>query len=86
VAPRSAESPVRRALEDGVNIVNHTAYLVRDLPQEALRLRRAGFIPVSAAKPAVAYGGKPIQFFISRTRMLFELIEAPEHQHRYDAV
>jgi methylmalonyl-CoA/ethylmalonyl-CoA epimerase len=83
VAPRSAASPVRRALADGVNIVNHTAYLVKDLAAERLRLRAAGFVPTSAPKPAVAYGGAPIQFFISRSRLLFELIEAPAHRHVY---
>ncbi len=83
VAPLSAESPVRRALADGVNIVNHTAYLVEDLAAHAKRLRSAGFVPVAAPKPAIAYGGKPIQFFMSRTRLLFELIEAPGHRHDY---
>lgn len=83
VAPRSEESPVRRALADGVNIVNHTAYLVADLAAEAKRLRQAGFVPTSAPKPAIAYGGRPIQFFISRSRLLFELIEAPDHRHDF---
>ncbi len=85
VAPLSAQSPVRRALADGVNIVNHTAYLVADLAQEAARLRRAGFLPVSEPKPAIAYGNAHIQFFMSRTRLLFELIEAPDHRHRFEA-
>ncbi len=83
VAPLSEHSPVRRALADGVNIVNHTAYLVEDLAAEAKRLRRAGFLPTAPAKPAIAYGNRPIQFFISRTRLLFELIEAPGHTHDY---
>jgi len=83
VAPLSPNSPVRRALADGVNIVNHTAYLVENLEQEAIRLRKLGFVPTAPAKPAIAYGGKPIRFFISRQRLLFELIEAPEHRHEY---
>lgn len=83
VAPRSPASPVRRALAEGVNIVNHTAYRVADLAAEAARLRRAGFLPVAEARPAIAYGNRPIQFFISRTRLLFELIEAPGHRHAY---
>ena len=83
VAPLSARSPVRRALADGVNIVNHTAYLVGDLAAERARLRLAGFLPVADARPAIAYGNAPIQFFMSRTRMLFELIEAPAHRHEY---
>ena len=84
IAPLSAASPVRRALAEGVNIVNHTAYLVDDLATERTRLRAAGFVPTAAPKPAIAYGGRPIQFFISRSRLLFELIEAPGHQHRFE--
>jgi methylmalonyl-CoA/ethylmalonyl-CoA epimerase len=83
VAPLSPDSPVRRALREGVNIVNHTAYLVDGLAVHAQRLRASGFFPVSAPKPAIAYGGRPIQFFISRQKLLFELIEAPDHQHQY---
>lgn len=83
VAPLSARSPVRRALAEGVNVVNHTAYLVADLAAEASRLRAAGFIPTAPPRPAIAYGGRPIQFFFSRARLLFELIEAPEHRHEY---
>ena len=84
VAPRSPQSPITRALTQGVNIVNHTAYLVEDLAAQAARLRRAGFLPTSPPKPAIAYNNHPIQFFISRTRLLFELIEAPHHTHTYE--
>ncbi len=83
VAPLSPNSPVSRALTEGVNIVNHTAYLVENLEQETIRLRKQGFLPTAPAKPAIAYGGKLIRFFISRQRLLFELIEAPEHRHEY---
>ena len=86
VAPLSAHSPVRRALADGVNIVNHTAYLVADLAGQAARLRRAGFLPVAEPRPAIAYGDAHIQFFMSRTRLLFELIEAPAHRHQFGPV
>ena len=83
VAPRSPRSPVSRALADGVNIVNHVAYLVENLEAEGARLKRLGFIPTSGPKPAIAYGLRPIQFFVSRTRLLFELIESPGHSHNF---
>jgi methylmalonyl-CoA/ethylmalonyl-CoA epimerase len=84
IAPLSEKSPIRHALHEGINIVNHTAYLVDDLAVEAKRLKRAGFVATSKPKAAIAYGGHLIQFFISHDRVLFELIEAPEHRHVFE--
>jgi methylmalonyl-CoA/ethylmalonyl-CoA epimerase len=83
VAPLSDHSPITRVLAQKVNVLNHVAYLVDDLPAQAQHMKAAGFYPVAPPKPAIAYGNKPIQFFISKSRMLIELIEAPHHQHRY---
>ena len=81
IAPRSAASPIARALAGKVNVLNHIAYLVDDLGAESERLARAGFVAISEAKPAVAFGQRRIQFFVSRSRLLLELIEAPAHAH-----
>ena len=70
-------------LNKGVNMINHVAYLVGDLAPEAARLKARGFTVIGRPKPAVAYGGKLIQFFASPSGLLFELIEAPNHQHEY---
>lgn len=83
IAPRSERSPVSRALRTGTNITNHVAYLVPDLAQARERLLETGFAAVTEPKPAVAYAGAPIQFFLSPVFSLIELIEAPEHRHRY---
>jgi methylmalonyl-CoA/ethylmalonyl-CoA epimerase len=83
VAPRSASSPVSRVLAQHVNTINHVAYLVCDLAAEAARLLRQGFAPAGPAKPAIAYGNRPIQFFFSSAYMLIELIEAPDHIHLF---
>ena len=83
IAPRSSASPVSRALGKRVNILNHVAYLVDDLVGEAARLREANFVPASAAKPGIAFGGGPIQFFVSPARLMIELIEAPAHRHTF---
>lgn len=83
VAPRSDRSPIAAALSNKVNVLNHVAYLVDDLAVHADRLARAGFVPVAPPRPAIAYGGRPIQFFVSRSRMLIELIAAPDHRHQY---
>ena len=83
IAPLSERSPIRRVLSKKVNVLNHVAYLVDDIATHAVRLTGLGFAPVAAARPAIAYGGRPIQFFVSRSRLMIELIEAPDHQHRY---
>jgi methylmalonyl-CoA/ethylmalonyl-CoA epimerase len=81
--PLDAASPVYPALSGGRAILNHVAYLVTDLAAHAERLRRAGCAPTSAPKPAVAYGGRQIQFFVSPLRFIVELVEAPGHEHLY---
>lgn len=83
VAPLSDRSPVRAVLSRRVNVLNHIAYLVSDLPAQGARLVAAGWAEVAPARPAIAYGGRPIQFFVSQTRLMLELIEAPDHAHAY---
>jgi methylmalonyl-CoA/ethylmalonyl-CoA epimerase len=83
VAPFSPNSPVWRAHRTGNNITNHLAYVVADLSAAREKLLAADFSPVNDPGPAVAYGGAQIQFFMSPIFSLVELIEAPEHEHRY---
>lgn len=84
IAPFSAKSPVSRALRTGANITNHVAYRVADLATERDRFLALDFSPVAEARPAIAYGGASIQFFMSPIFSLVELIEAPDHTHRYN--
>jgi methylmalonyl-CoA/ethylmalonyl-CoA epimerase len=81
VAPLSDKSPVSRALSLRINVVNHVAYLVEDLDRQAQRLAATAFHPTAPPRPAIAYGGSRIQFFVSASGMIFELIEAPNHTH-----
>nr|WP_294517450.1 VOC family protein [uncultured Rhodopila sp.] len=83
VAPLSERSPIARVLGKKVNVLNHIAYLVDDLAGRGQHLISGGFVAVAAARPAIAYGHRPIQFFVSQSRLMIELIEAPNHQHRY---
>ncbi len=84
IVPFGEESPVAKALSSGKNILSHVAYLVPDLAKAGDRLRAAGAVATSDPKPALAYGGKQIQFFMTPMRMMIELIEAPGHRHRYE--
>lgn len=81
--PLDETSPVYPALSGGKAILNHVAYRVADLAAEAERLRGAGSAPAGEPKPAIAYGGKRVQFFVTPLRFVVELIEAPAHAHLY---
>lgn len=81
ISPRGADSPVSVALRTGKGILNHVAYFVSDLESAGKTLQEAGCLRITERQPAIAYGGKPVQFFRSPLRFIVELIEAPEHQH-----
>ena len=81
--PLDETSPVYPALEGGKAILNHVAYRVADLAAGAARLKAGGAAKVSDPKPAIAYGGRPIQFFVTPLRFIIELIEAPDHAHAF---
>lgn len=81
IAPLSEKSPVHGVLARKVNVLNHLAYLINDLDAASARLQASGWVPIAAARPAIAYGGRLIQFLASPSRLLIELIEAPGHQH-----
>jgi methylmalonyl-CoA/ethylmalonyl-CoA epimerase len=81
--PIGESSPVFPALQSGRAILNHTAYLVDDLAAAGERLHRHGCARTAEPRPAVAYGGCRIQFFVTPLRFVIELIEAPGHEHAY---
>lgn len=83
--PLDESSPVYNALATGKGILNHVAYRVMDLSSSARLMRQAGCAPTSEPKPAVAYAGQKIQFFITPVRLIIELIEAPEFAHQFAA-
>lgn len=84
VAPLSALSPITAVLSKKINVLNHLAYLVDDLAANGARLQATGFVPVAPARPAIAYDGSLIQFFVSPSRLMIELIAAPGHKHLYE--
>ena len=83
IAPLGEVSPIANALRTGKHILNHLAYLTNDLQTAADRLREAGCYPAGEPKPAVAYGGSLVQFWMSPLRFVIELIEKPGHRHMF---
>lgn len=86
VAPRNDQSPVTEALKRGGPILNHVAYLVGSIELEAARLQSSGCRPIGEVKPAIAYGGRNIQFLMSPLKFILEIIEAIDHKHRYQVI
>ncbi len=81
--PLGEASPVFAALKTGKGILNHVAYRVHDLREWQDRLHAVGWARTSDPKPAIAYNGRLIQFFVSPVRLVIELIEAWDHEHIY---
>ena len=84
VAPRSNTSPISNGLRSGKHILNHVAYRTADIAASGAVLLEQGCFAVGDPKPAVAYGQRCVQFFISPLRFVIELVEAPEHRHEYE--
>lgn len=81
VAPLGEGNPVSGALSSGKAILNHVAYRVADIRAEAERLRATGCIPLGPPRPAIAFGGRPVMFFLTPLRFIMELIEdTPPHE------
>ena len=83
IAPLGPGSPIAQALRRGQRILNHIAYRVPDLRAAAERLQAQGCMPATKPSVAIAYGGRPIQFFATPLGFLAELIEAPDHAHKF---
>ena len=82
VAPRGEGSPVSGQLTRGKGVLNHVAYRTADLQASAAHLRATGCFATGEPKPARAYGGALVQFWVSPLRFLIELIAKDEHTHQ----
>jgi methylmalonyl-CoA/ethylmalonyl-CoA epimerase len=79
--PLDETSPVHGALKTGKAILNHVAYRIPNLDEWQQRMRQYGWAKTSDPKPAIAYDGRRIQFFVSPVKHLIEVIEAWDHEH-----
>lgn len=80
--PLGSASPVAAALSGRRAILNHVAYRVTELASAGSVLRQQGCVPTAEPRPAVAYNGRPIQFYFTPANFIIELIEAVDHEHR----
>jgi methylmalonyl-CoA/ethylmalonyl-CoA epimerase len=80
VEPAGDDSPVSNFLEKGGGL-HHVCYEIDDLESGLREARSAGFVTVSAPKPAVAFGGRRIAWICSKNRLLVELLERDSSLH-----
>ena len=74
VAPFGEKNPVETALQHN-NVLNHVAYRSDDFDLAVENLREAGCMPLGPARPAVAFGGKQVIFFLTPLKLIIEIIE-----------
>jgi len=75
VAPLGSPNPVSGVLKSERNILNHVAYRVDDLDLAAAAFRATGAVPTGPAKPALAFAGARVMFFLTNLGFMIELIE-----------
>ena len=83
IAPLGDDAPIANALRQGKHILNHVAYLTPDLDLSGEALRQQDCFATGPAKPAAAYSGQRVQFWLSPLRFIIELIEKPNHRHNF---
>jgi methylmalonyl-CoA/ethylmalonyl-CoA epimerase len=74
VEPLGQDSPVFRFLGNGGGL-HHLCYEVSSIPEHLDRIRAAGGVIISRAKPAVAFSGRPIAWALTREKLLMEFLQ-----------
>lgn len=76
IAPLSDDSPITSMLAKGSGGAYHLCFETTDIEQALVHAKNNGCIIVSPAVPAVAFNGRKIAWIYTRSRQLFELVEA----------
>lgn len=77
IAPLSEDSPITSMLAKGGGAAYHLCFETTDIEQAVAHAKDKGCIIVSPPVPAVAFNGRRIAWIYTRSRQLFELVEAP---------
>jgi methylmalonyl-CoA/ethylmalonyl-CoA epimerase len=76
IAPLSEDSPITSMLAKGGGGAYHLCFETADIERALVHAKNNGCIIVSPAVPAVAFNGRKIAWIYTRSRQLFELVEA----------
>ena len=77
IAPLSEDSPITSMLAKGGAAAYHLCFETSDIEHAVAHAKDNGCIIVSPPVPAVAFNGRRIAWIYTRSRQLFELVEAP---------
>jgi methylmalonyl-CoA/ethylmalonyl-CoA epimerase len=76
IAPLSEDSPIQSTLKKNGGGAYHLCFETSDIDAALEHAKENGCIIVSTPVPAVAFEGRRIAWIYSRSRQLFELVEA----------
>jgi methylmalonyl-CoA/ethylmalonyl-CoA epimerase len=76
IAPISEDSPIRSMLAKDGGGTYHLCFETSDIDGALIHAKKNGCIVVSSPVPAVAFQGRRIAWIYTRSRQLFELVEA----------
>ena len=76
IAPLSEDSPIQSMLAKSGGGAYHMCFETSKLESALAHARKTGCIVVGAPAPAVAFQGRRIAWIYTRSRQLFELVEA----------
>ena len=77
LAPVDDSSPVCKTLEKNGVTPYHTCWIVPNIEEAALKLRKQRYVMVSKPAEAVAFKGSRVAFFFNKNVGLIELVEEP---------
>jgi methylmalonyl-CoA/ethylmalonyl-CoA epimerase len=76
IAPLSEDSPITSMLAKSGGGAYHLCFETSDIDQALVHAKNNGCMIVSPPVPAVAFAGRRIAWIYTRSRQLFELVEA----------
>jgi methylmalonyl-CoA/ethylmalonyl-CoA epimerase len=76
IAPLTEDSPIKATLAKGGGAAYHLCFETTNLDQALVHAKNNGCLVVTPPAPAVAFDGRRIAWIYTRSRQLFELVEA----------
>ena len=82
IAPLTEDSPIRSMLKKDGGGAYHLCFETSDIEAALTHAKDNGCIVISGPVPAVAFDGRRIAWIYTRSRQLFELVEAAPLQRK----
>jgi methylmalonyl-CoA/ethylmalonyl-CoA epimerase len=83
IAPLGPDSPVARPARQRRDCLNQMAYRTDDLAGARARFEAGGAVMLSEPKPAMAFGGALVVFFLLPQGFIVEVVDARDFVHQF---